>query len=198
MAKLKAPLLSFGASGAIAKSVVYFPWKGVNAARQYVVPANPRSDPQQTQRGYLTAATNNWHANASTDAARIAWNRYAGVLAAIMTGFNAACKTFIAQSIAEAPLRVNSDVQTSLPTANGFTIPLENSTKTRTIQARIGTSKTHFPTTVPLVDDDDDTYSLAWDGGAPNTLYYFYLEVQLTAVWYRISGIYQQKSGAPA
>jgi len=30
MAKLKAPLLSFGASGAIAKAIVYFGWKGLN------------------------------------------------------------------------------------------------------------------------------------------------------------------------
>jgi len=56
MAKLKAPLLSFGASGAIAKAIVYFGWKGLNVAREYVIPANPRTAGQTTQRGYLTAA----------------------------------------------------------------------------------------------------------------------------------------------
>lgn len=56
MAKLKAPLLSFGASGAIAKAVVYFPWKGLNCAREYVIPANPKTTAQNTQRGYLTDA----------------------------------------------------------------------------------------------------------------------------------------------
>ncbi|GAI68425.1 unnamed protein product [marine sediment metagenome] len=62
MAKLKAPLLSFGASGAIAKAVVYFPWKGLNVAREYVIPANPRTALQTTQRGYLTAAVDGVHA----------------------------------------------------------------------------------------------------------------------------------------
>ncbi len=61
MAKLKAPLLSFGASGAIAKAVVYFPWKGLNVAREYVIPANPKTDPQNTQRGYLTTAVRMLH-----------------------------------------------------------------------------------------------------------------------------------------
>lgn len=53
MAKLKAPLLSLGASGAIGKAIVFFPWKGLNVAREYVIPANPNTTPQQTQRGYV-------------------------------------------------------------------------------------------------------------------------------------------------
>ncbi|MBA7589152.1 hypothetical protein ES708_31228 [subsurface metagenome] len=63
MAKLKAPLLSFGASGAIAKAIVYFPWKGLNCAREYVIPANPRTDPQTTQRGYLTTMVDLVHSH---------------------------------------------------------------------------------------------------------------------------------------
>ena len=53
MAKLKAPLLSLGAAGAIGKSMVFFNWKGIDAVREYVIPANPKSTPQQTQRGYM-------------------------------------------------------------------------------------------------------------------------------------------------
>lgn len=62
MAKLKAPLLSLGASGAIGKSMVFFPWKGLDVVREYVVPANPQSDDQITQRGFLTAAVERIHA----------------------------------------------------------------------------------------------------------------------------------------
>ncbi|GAJ23952.1 unnamed protein product, partial [marine sediment metagenome] len=62
MAKLKAPLLSFGASGAIAKAVVYFPWKGLNVAREYVIPSNPRTKLQTDQRDYLTDAVETIHA----------------------------------------------------------------------------------------------------------------------------------------
>ncbi|MBA7665757.1 hypothetical protein ES703_73831 [subsurface metagenome] len=55
MAKLKAPLLSLGASGAIGKTMVFFPWKGLDVVREYVVPANPQTGPQTTQRNYLKA-----------------------------------------------------------------------------------------------------------------------------------------------
>ena len=61
MSKLKAPLLSLGASGAIGKSIVFFGWKGLDVAREYVVPANPRSAGQQTQRGYVTVAVSKVH-----------------------------------------------------------------------------------------------------------------------------------------
>ncbi|MBA7592932.1 hypothetical protein ES708_35134 [subsurface metagenome] len=61
MAKLKAPLLSLGASGAIGKAIVYFPWKGLNVAREYVIPANPKTTGQRTQRNYLTAAVAKIH-----------------------------------------------------------------------------------------------------------------------------------------
>src|SRR3989304_1243517 len=56
MAKLKAPLLSFGASGKLADTLVYFPWKGLAVVRSYVIPANPNSAGQQTQRGIPTGA----------------------------------------------------------------------------------------------------------------------------------------------
>lgn len=62
MAKLKAPLLSLAASGAIGKAIVYFGWKGINVAREYVVPSNPKTTPQVTQRGYLHAAVDAIHA----------------------------------------------------------------------------------------------------------------------------------------
>ena len=61
MAKLTAPLFSFGASGAIGKSLVFFPWKGINAVRQFVIPANPKTTAQATQRGYLKDAVDAVH-----------------------------------------------------------------------------------------------------------------------------------------
>ncbi|KKM06256.1 hypothetical protein LCGC14_1745880, partial [marine sediment metagenome] len=53
MAKLKGPLFSLGASGQIAKALVYFPWKGLNLVREHVVPSNPNTTGQVTQRGYM-------------------------------------------------------------------------------------------------------------------------------------------------
>jgi len=53
MAKLKAPLLSLGASGAIGKSLVFFGWKGLDVVREYVIPSNPQTTKQTTQRDYV-------------------------------------------------------------------------------------------------------------------------------------------------
>lgn len=50
MSKTVAPLLSFSASGQIAKTQVYSTWKGQPYARRYVVPANPNTAGQQETR----------------------------------------------------------------------------------------------------------------------------------------------------
>lgn len=96
MAKVTAPLFSFGARGQLAKSLVYAPWKGLNNVRSYVVPANPNSSGQQTQRGYLSSAVSDWH-TVPLDADDVtAWNRFAATLASAMSGFNAFVRDWIA------------------------------------------------------------------------------------------------------
>lgn len=50
MPKVTAPLLSFGASGQIGNAQVYSSWKGIPYARRYVVPANPRTVKQVSNR----------------------------------------------------------------------------------------------------------------------------------------------------
>lgn len=61
MAKLKAPLLSLGASQQLGKALVFFSWKGLDVVREYVIPANPKSTAQMLQRGYVTAAVAKIH-----------------------------------------------------------------------------------------------------------------------------------------
>ncbi len=51
-----------GAAGQLGKTLVFFPWKGLNVAREYVTPANPNTTLQQTQRGYITDAVAMIHA----------------------------------------------------------------------------------------------------------------------------------------
>jgi len=46
MAKVTGPLQSLGASGQLAKSMVFFSWKGVAVVRQWLKPANPQSAAQ--------------------------------------------------------------------------------------------------------------------------------------------------------
>lgn len=89
MAKAKLPLLSLEARGQLGKSIVYFPWKGINAVRSYVIPANPQAPGQVDRRAILEQAVDEWHlAKYDTDD-RLAWNRYSGILPDPMSGFNA-------------------------------------------------------------------------------------------------------------
>ncbi|GAH56681.1 unnamed protein product, partial [marine sediment metagenome] len=60
-------LMSLGASGQLGKALVFFPWKGLNVVREYVVPANPDTDLQGTQRGYLTTMVDAIHAAQALD-----------------------------------------------------------------------------------------------------------------------------------
>lgn len=50
MAKVNAALMSFNASGQIGKSIVFGKWKGQRYARSYVIPGNPKTTAQTTQR----------------------------------------------------------------------------------------------------------------------------------------------------
>ena len=101
MAKLKAPLLSLGASGAIAKALVFFPWKGLNVVREYVIPANPKTALQQQQRAWLTAAVADIHAaqahatNPMLPADITAYALWASVVKAATTWFNQAVKNWV-------------------------------------------------------------------------------------------------------
>lgn len=194
MAKLKAPLMSFGASGKIAGSLVFFGWKGIDAVREYVVPANPRSAPQQAQRAHLTGSVDAWHSLAFTDADRVGWNRWAGTLAKIMSGFNGFIRSYIDQSIRGKAYGRVSDVRVAVPTVDGFDVDIEDSIAGRYFTCVIGTSRTHFPTRVDLVDDTDNTYSLTWASGESGTDYYVMIEEQVTGTWERRSGIYHIKT----
>jgi len=60
MARLKAPLLSLGASGTIGKALVFASWKGIDYARVHVIPANPNTAGQQEVRGVFSTLNEMW------------------------------------------------------------------------------------------------------------------------------------------
>jgi len=105
MAKLKGPLFSLGASQQLGKALVFFPWKGLNVVREYVTPANPRTDGQTTQRGYLTNAVARVHwaqgrATNPLDSEDVsAYALWASVVKAATTWFNQAVKHMIDQQV---------------------------------------------------------------------------------------------------
>lgn len=106
MAKLKAPLMSLGASQQLGKALVFFGWKGLNVVREYVIPANPRTALQTTQRGYLATMVEKIHgAQASTlypfGATDVqGYALWASVVKPATTWFNQAVKNGIDQLVA--------------------------------------------------------------------------------------------------
>ena len=50
MAKVTGPLMSMSASGKIADTLVYFAWKGIHVVREWLKPANPKTNDQGDQR----------------------------------------------------------------------------------------------------------------------------------------------------
>lgn len=106
MAKLRAPIFSFGASGKLGDALVFFGWKGLDVVRSYVVPANPRTARQTTQRGYLTDMVAKIHtAQASlthplTALDTSAYALWASALGQPWTWFNMAVKNGVDQLVA--------------------------------------------------------------------------------------------------
>ncbi|GAI60181.1 unnamed protein product, partial [marine sediment metagenome] len=101
MAKVKGPLFSLGASGQLAKTLVYMNWKGIDDVRSYVIPANPKTADQQTQRGYFTNAVDQWHTDGFTLDDVKAWNLLALALKEALSGFNVYVRLKVNALIAE-------------------------------------------------------------------------------------------------
>lgn len=95
MAKLRTPLLSFGATGQLAKTLVFFAWKGIDVAREYIIPSNPQTAAQTTQRGLFTSCVSAWRNYVTSSVERTAWNRDASVDRRPMSGFNAFCSSLL-------------------------------------------------------------------------------------------------------
>lgn len=85
MAVPTGPLLSFGASGSIAKTVVFSKWKGRPYVRRHVIPANPQTAAQTLTRNIFTFSSNVW--KASPTILRSPWDRFA--TGQVLTGRNA-------------------------------------------------------------------------------------------------------------
>jgi hypothetical protein len=201
MAKLNAPLFSFKASGKLAGALVYFPWKGLNVVRQYVIPSNPKSTAQTTQRGYLDDAVDAIHA-AMIDATkplgevdRSAYSLWASLLAKPMTWFNRACKNWLDQLVAGLDGTVYRG-GTLTPADEQVTIAVySDDIGDGDITAGdfyYGTSKTALlnsePAVITLIDDEAEAVITPLVNG---TKYYFQFRPSAGAGWVGAnSGIY--------
>lgn len=128
--------MSFSASGKIADALVYFDWKGLNVVREYVIPANPNTALQQTQRGYLTAAVAKIHAcqilaaNALDAEDTAAYRLLGSALSKVMTWFNTACKLWIdCEILSDIPV-IYSDGTVTTKTATAIDLIIYLNEKT--------------------------------------------------------------------
>lgn len=154
MAKLKAPLLSLGASGAIGKTMVFFNWKGLDVVREYVVPSNPKTAGQTTQRGYLTAAVDAIHAaqalaaNPLDEVDQVAYAALASAKGKIMTWFNQALKLWVDVLVAGDTPVLYCDFTISDPTHDSIDLIVQIEEETGSDLAAgkfyFGTSKTNL------------------------------------------------------
>lgn len=95
MAIVRTPFISFGASGKLAKTLVAFSWKGLDVMREYVVPTNPDTPAQKTQRTLFTGMVYAWRNFFTDSAMRAAWDVLSTILPQAMSGFNAAMRNMI-------------------------------------------------------------------------------------------------------
>lgn len=91
MAKVTAPLLSFGGRGQIGKSIVFATWKGRPYTRQLVTPENPDTLAQQATRGVFRVASDLWKVMGALSVAP--WEAFAS--GKVLTGRNAFIGRFV-------------------------------------------------------------------------------------------------------
>lgn len=194
MAKVTGPLLSMGASGKLADTLVFGKWKGVDVARQYVVPANPNTAAQSTQRGFMTAAVAAWHdaTNVLSATDKAAWNRYAGALDSAMSGFNAFCRSFIQERVAGGTPGHFFGVTNIALAHAAFKADIDDSLAgALVVTLRVGASKTFFSASATDAQVGGLTSFAAFDTGfAAGTTVYYYFEAGAVGVNYKRSGLY--------
>jgi hypothetical protein len=98
--------MSLGASQQLGKSLVFFNWKGLDVVREYVIPTNPNTTSQQTQRNFLKAALTAIHGAMSHPVFPLglvdksAYALWASIEATPRTWFNEAVKNYVDQGVA--------------------------------------------------------------------------------------------------
>lgn len=176
MAKVTAPLFSFSASGAIGKALVYFGWKGIPVVRRFVVPANPQSPLQIAQRLIMHNAVDEWHLAKYDAVDHAAWDRYAGVVASAMSGFNAFVKKYI--DTTRVPLVPDPGWNGSILTGGAglFAAHVEEDGSWITANLRWGYSKTDMNTVQVLAEAPASTWTAAGISATVGAHVYGYYE----------------------
>jgi len=196
MAKVKAPLFSFEARGKLANSLVFFPWKGVDAVRSYVVPANPNTALQDAQRTKLENSVDEWHGSSYNTLDVGAWNRLANLAAASLSGFNRMVQEHILQAILGNTWERIYHGGSYTVTTTSFKVGCSKAAAGNIPVVRWGLSPTNMPNNNVMGNIGGDDWEYTIPGLAINTLYYFTIDVGASGTdWGRL-GIYTQRTAA--
>lgn len=193
MAKVTAPLFSLKASGAIAKTLVFSNWKGIEDVRQYVIPANPKTAGQLQQRGYLKDAVTQWHTAGFKAQDITAWNLLALALKAPASGYNMFTRYYITALIASKTWTPITNILITNIQKTSATVTADITTD-KTGKLYIGTSKTNMIKEVSGTHGSGK-YSFSLTALTGSTTYYFYIENTASGEAAR-TGIYQFTTAA--
>lgn len=193
MAKVTAPLFGFSASGKIADSLVFMKWKGIATVRKFLIPANPKTAAQTTQRNRLAAAVAAWHTVALTVLDQTAWNVLATLAAKPLSGFNKFVKEFLRIDIAGDTWELLTVGSAVAGGAGELDVQIDSGDGTTVVVAKYGTKKTL------LLTEENLTYLTGtWSvtiSGLDTGVKYYVQFIQVTAGIEGISGIYEGLAG---
>jgi len=181
MAKIRGPLLSLDARGKFADSIVYSNWKGIKTARTYVIPANPNTADQQTQRGYLASAVEQYRSADLTGDDKTAWDLYATTAATPMFGFNSFIKNYIDLAVAGKTYNLMFDLTGDVSTPEELTVTVEGTAVDLTLNVHYGTSPTSLIYTAAMAHDAAGKYEATIESLSTGVKYYFAVVVTLEA-----------------
>lgn len=195
MAKVKGPAFSLGARGAIGKTLIYNVWKGIDYVKEYVVPANPKTEDQKEQRLYFKHVLIWWHVAGWKAIDIKAWNLYASTVGKAMSGFNAFVSLGLKAHRAAKEFNLMTNCVITKTTIALCSVDIDT-TLTANVKLYIGTSKTSMYTAHEGTGDGE-TYTIPLDDPAllPSTVYYFYI-IDTTDGAAGRTGIYSFKTPA--
>jgi len=98
MAKVRGPLYSIDARGAIADAMVFGGWKGIPWVREQFYPQQPRTADQVAQRTIFTQSVSKWH-DLTADQ-QVDWQRAIDRKGYRMSGFNFFVSEYIKSMLA--------------------------------------------------------------------------------------------------
>lgn len=193
MAKAKLPLMGVEARGQLAKAIVFFPWKGIQAVRTHVYPSQPRTAAQIALRNDFKSHVDAWHDALMLAVDKAAWNLYAGVTKRAASGFNEFL-SFFRKFYDPAD---NKDYVRSMAvsgnTGGNMTLNMNCSDDTpRNVTVYYGYSKTFMPYTATAARVAPNDWQATLAGLTVGAFLYFYA-IDEVATYYGRTGIYKEE-----